>query len=85
MAAYWAIPPLISLLLYWPGLTAWFQKDEFVSLNLYNTVHTWKDFVWVTFTPFAPGTSRVISERLFFLSFYSLFGMNAFPSAVLHF
>src|SRR5690349_3323501 len=38
-AAYWTVPSLFCLLLYWPGLRAWFQADDFVWLNLPNQAH----------------------------------------------
>ena len=84
-AAYWAIPPLLSLLLYWPGLTAWFQKDDFVWLNLHTMVDDGEGLLRTLFTPFSQGTIRTISERMYFLSFYYLFGMNALPFRCLGF
>ena len=84
-AAYWAIPPLLSLLIYWPGLTAWFQKDDFVWLNLHIMLENGEGLGRVLFAPFSQGTIRTISERVYFLSFYYLFGMNAFPFRLLGF
>ena len=78
-AAYWAVPSLISLALYWPGLLAWFQKDDFAWLGLRDLVHSWRDLLWALFAPLAQGTIRTLSERVFFLSFTSLFGLHALP------
>src|SRR5260370_629418 len=77
--AYWATPPLLALLLYWPGLMSWFQMDDFAWLNLRNLVHSWSDLRWALFAPLSQGTIRTLSERVFFMSFYSLFGMNPLP------
>lgn len=77
--AFWAVPPLLALALYWPGLTCWFQKDDFAWLCLRNMVHTWHDVWWALFAPLAQGTIRTLSERVFFMSFYSLFGLHALP------
>ncbi len=76
---YYAAPILLALLLYWPSLTGWFQKDDFAWLGLRNLVHGWHDFWWALFTPMAQGTIRTLSERVFFLSFTSMFGLDALP------
>ena len=78
-AAYWAFPPLIALVLYWPGLMVWFQKDDFAWLGLRDFVHGWRDLVWALFAPLAQGTIRTLSERVYFLSFSALFGLHALP------
>jgi hypothetical protein len=77
--AFWMAPPLLSLLLYWPGLLSWFQKDDFAWLGLRDLVHSWHDFWWALFAPLAQGTIRTLSERVFYLSFFSAFGMHALP------
>src|SRR5438105_10667817 len=78
-AAYWAVPPLICLVLYWPGLMAWFQKDDFAWLGLRDLVHSWHDLWWALFAPLSQGTIRTLSERVFFMSFSTLFGLHALP------
>ncbi len=78
-AAYWTIPQIFSVLLYWPGLLSWFQMDDFVWLGLHGMVHNWGDFRTVMLQPYAQGTLRTFSERAFFLVFHVLFGMNALP------
>ena len=77
--AYWAFPPLVALILYWPGLMAWFQKDDFAWLGLRDMVHSWREFWWALFAPLAQGTIRTLSERIFFMSFSTLFGFHALP------
>lgn len=76
---YWATPILCGLILYWPGLTAWFQEDDFVWLGLRGMVHNAHDLRWALFTPLAQGTLRIFSERVLYLAFYSWFGLNALP------
>ena len=82
---YFAAPFLLALLIYWPGLTAWFQKDDFALLGLRDSVHSWHDFWWALFAPLAQGTIRTLSERIFFMSFSSVFGMNPLPYRCLAF
>lgn len=76
---YFAAPVLLGLALYWPGLASWFQKDDFSLLRLRDLVHSWRDFRWVLFAPIAQGTIRTLSERVFFLSFTTIFGIHALP------
>jgi len=77
--AYFAAPILFAAALHWPGLTAWFQKDDFAWLGLRDLIHSWHDFWWALFAPLAQGTIRTLSERVFFLSFTTAFGMRALP------
>jgi len=77
--AYFAVPILFAAALHWPGLTAWFQKDDFTWLGLRGLIHNWHDFWWALFAPLAQGTIRTLSERIFFLSFTTIFGMHALP------
>jgi len=83
--AYWAVPPLLMLALDWPGLTAWFQKDDFAWLGLRQLVHGPRDLLGVLFAPLAQGTIRTLSERAVYLSFSSLFGLHALPFRMLAF
>ncbi len=66
-------------MLYWPGLMAWFQQDDFVWLNLINQVHDWRSLVDTVIHPTVQGTWRPLSERVFFLTFGALFGSDALP------
>jgi len=77
--AYWTTPSLFCLALYWLGLKTWFHQDDFAWLNLSLHVHNWRDLVEALFTPRSFGTIRPLSERGFFLAFYSIFGLNALP------
>ncbi|MBZ5603706.1 MAG: hypothetical protein LAO79_15505 [Acidobacteriia bacterium] len=75
----WIGPPLLALVLYWSGLTAWFQKDDFAWLQLRNLLASGRSIWWILFEPLAQGTIRTLSERLYFLSFYEFFGLHALP------
>src|SRR6266700_676939 len=79
VVARWAVAPLLALLLYWGGLTAWFQKDDFVWLGLRDMLAAGRSLAWILFSPQAQGTIRTLSERLFFLSLTATFGLNPLP------
>ena len=76
---YWLALPLICLAVYWRGLFAWFQADDFAWLSLRAHVHDWRSLLENLFAPMAQGTIRPLSERAFFLVFESLFGLHALP------
>ena len=75
--AYWAVPPAIALIIYWPGMRAWFQGDDFVWLNLVAGVHSWSDLGYALFHPTIHGTWRPFGERTYFLVLQSLFGYSS--------
>jgi hypothetical protein len=77
--ARWIAAPLLALALYWGGLTAWFQKDDFAWLNLWNLWAGGKTLWWILFQPLAQGTIRTLSERIFFTSLYGAFGLHPLP------
>ena len=81
----WIVPPLVALALYWPGLVTWFQKDDFAWLGLNAMIHEWADLMTVLFYPYAQGTVRTLSERVFFTGFHAIFGLNPLPFHVLLF
>jgi len=70
---------LFCTLLYKYTLRAWFQADDFAWLGLRLQVHNQSDFWHAIFAPMAGGSIRPLSERAFFLLFYSLFGIHALP------
>jgi hypothetical protein len=76
---YFAAPILLGLILYWPGLTAWFQMDDFAWLGLRDLVRNGRSIWWALFAPLAQGTIRTLSERVFYLTFTSLFGLHPLP------
>ena len=77
--AVWLVPFLLALIVYWPGLICWFQKDDFAWLGLRDSIHNWHDLRWALFTPLSQGTIRTLSERVVYISLYEMFGMNALP------
>jgi hypothetical protein len=81
-AASCLIPPLLCLLIYKRGLTAWFQADDFAWLDLRLQVHDARSLLHALFAPMAQGTIRPWSERGFFLLFESIFGVRALPFRV---
>lgn len=78
-AAYFLAPVLICLIVYWRAPRMWFLNDDFAWLGLPLEVHSARDLLDVLFNTRAQGTVRVLSERLFFLVFSSLFGLHALP------
>jgi hypothetical protein len=78
-AAYWLLPPLLCLAVFWPGLWVWFQADDFAWLSLRFNVHDWPSLMRALFAPMAQGSVRPLSERAFFLVLESAFGMHALP------
>jgi hypothetical protein len=65
---------LAAALLYYPVARIWFLSDDFAWLGL-----RFLDLKTALFQPFAQGTVRVLSERLYFLTLPSLFGVSAIP------
>jgi hypothetical protein len=78
-AAYWLGPSLLCLALYWRAFTAWFRADDFAWLGTGIYVQNFHDLLIAIFAPQAQGTIRPLSERLFFLAGFSIFGLDALP------
>lgn len=78
-AAWWLAPTLLCLAVYWCGIRAWFQADDFAWLGLRMEVTDWHSLLRVLLEPRAQGTIRPWSERAFFLALYSIFGLDALP------
>jgi hypothetical protein len=77
--AYYGVPMVVCLAVHWIALKTWFATDDFAWLGLHFSIHSPRDFFEVVFSPMAEGTTRVLSERLYFLVFSALFGLNAAP------
>lgn len=77
--AYYGGPMLFCVAVHWVALKTWFANDDFAWLGLRLMIHSPRDLADVLFTPMAEGTVRVLSERLYFLTFSSVFGLNAAP------
>ena len=82
---WWILPPAFALWVYWSGIFAWFQQDDFVWLHLPATVHNTRDLFWAVFRPAQHGTWRPLPERAYFLTLEYFFGYNALPYRILAF
>ena len=78
-AAFWLVPSVVCLALYWYGLTGWFFQDDFAWLGLRLQVWDFDSLMRALFAPMAQGTIRPLSERGFFLLYSYLFGLDALP------
>jgi hypothetical protein len=77
--AFWTGPSVLALVVYFAGLQAWFFQDDFVWLGLRDRIYDFNSFWVEVFRPTDHGTFRPLSERLFFVVFSSLFGLDALP------
>ena len=78
-ALYFTAAPLVCLILFWRVPHIWFLNDDFAWLGVPLEVNRASDLIQVLFAPKAQGTIRFLSERLFFLTFSSLFGLHVLP------
>ncbi len=76
---FYAVPILFCIAVHWIALKTWFRADDFAWLGLHLDIWSPHDFFDVLFGWRAQGTIRTISERLYFLTFSWLFGLNALP------
>ncbi len=74
--AYYGVPMLFCLALHQCALKTWFFQDDFAWLALRLGINSPSDLLHALFAPIAQGTVRTLSERLYFLVFPSLFGLN---------
>jgi hypothetical protein len=81
-AAYYLVAPALCLAVFWNVLFTWFLNDDFAWLRLRQQVHGAGDLLRLLFAPYAQGTVRFLSERLFFLTGTTLFGIHAVPFRV---
>ncbi len=77
--AWLALPPAVCLLVYWVGLNTGFLMDDFAWLGLRLEIYKPSDILGVLLSPRAQGTVRVLSERVFFVVFSQLFGLDPLP------
>jgi hypothetical protein len=75
-------PVLLALFLYRRAFRIWFLKDDFAWLGLRLSVLSPGDLLTALFAPMAQGTVRTLSERLFFLGFESVFGLESLPMRI---
>lgn len=76
---YYGLPMLFCLAVHWLALKIWFFGDDFAWLGLRLELHSPRDLIHILFSPQAEGTVRTLSERLFFLLFSSVFGLESPP------
>lgn len=76
---YYGAPMLFCVVVHWLALKIWFFGDDFAWLGLRLELHTPRDLIHILFSPQAEGTVRTLSERLFFLVFSSVFGLESPP------
>ena len=77
--AWYGLPILFCLALHQLALKTWFFQDDFAWLALRLDINSPADLWNALFSPKAQGTIRTLSERLYFLVFSSLFGLNIVP------
>lgn len=73
------IPIAACLALHWKALYTWFFADDFAWLWMTPKTRHFHDLIANLFYPMAEGTLRVLSERLFFMVYEWIFGLNATP------
>jgi hypothetical protein len=79
-AALWrALPVILLLALYWPGVTTWFYQDDFGWLNLRHDVHGTHDLAAALFAPKAHGNMRPLGENAYWLGISTVFGVDPLP------
>ena len=76
---YYGVPMLFCVVVHWLALKIWFFGDDFAWLGLRLELHSPRDLIHILFSPQAEGTVRTLSERLFFLVFSSVFGLESPP------
>jgi hypothetical protein len=77
--AYWTLPPLLAVWFYWLGIKSWFLADDFAWLIHATEFSNFRELIHAIFVPMAQGTIRPWSERVFFMVFYHVFGLNPLP------
>jgi hypothetical protein len=78
-SAWLVLPALLLVVLYWPGLTAWFYQDDFGWLNLRHDVHSAGDLAGALFAPKAHGNMRPLGENAYWLGLSAMFGVDPLP------
>lgn len=73
------LPIAATIYLYRRSLRIYFLRDDFAWLGLRLSIFSPGDLWQALFAPMAQGTIRTLSERLFFLVFESLFGLEPLP------
>jgi hypothetical protein len=78
-AAFWIVPPLAALWFHWLAVKTWFFGDDFAWLIHATEFYNFREFLRAVFAPMAQGTIRPWSDRIFFMVFYRVFGLDPLP------
>ena len=78
-AMWWVFPSFLCLLIYYPGLLAWFQADDFVWLGQWRRIADGGSLWTELLAPSVHGTWRPLSERAYFLVLSRWFPEEALP------
>jgi hypothetical protein len=82
LVACWVGACVFCVVLYWPGLTAWFQRDDFGWLGLEAQVRSGGSLLGALFAPKSQGAVRFLGDRGYFLGLSWVFGLNPFAFRV---
>src|SRR5436305_13003341 len=77
--AFWTLPPVFAVWFHWLGIRTWFLADDFAWLIHATEFSNFRELIHAVFMPMAQGTIRPWSERVFFMVFYHVFGLNPLP------
>jgi hypothetical protein len=77
--AFWIVPPLAAVWFHWLALKTWFLGDDFAWLIHSTEFYNFREFIHAVFMPMAQGTIRPWSDRIFFIVFYHVFGLDPLP------
>ena len=75
------LPVLVFTAVFWAGLGAWFQQDDFAHLQLAASTPL-AGLPAMMARPIAQGTFRPLSERLFYWEIWHGFGLDALPARI---
>ena len=75
----------MSIYLFRRSFRIWFLNDDFAWLGLGLSISNTSDLWKALFSPMAQGTIRTLSERLFFLTFERIFGLESLPMRIFEF
>ena len=75
----------MSIYLFRRSFRIWFLNDDFAWLGLGLSISNASDLWNALFSPMAQGTIRTLSERLFFLTFERIFGLESLPMRIFEF
>jgi hypothetical protein len=78
-AGFWTVPPLAAVWFHWLALKTWFLGDDFAWLIHSTEFYNFHEFLVAVFKPMAQGTIRPWSDRIFFIVFYRIFGLDPLP------